>query len=289
MLRLLLDLQPRWGWRLVVAHCDHRWPGDEGGAAHVQRLAEAWQLPFCLRTATLPPRGEAQARQWRYQMLADMALATGSSAVVTGHTRSDRAETLLYNLVRGSGADGLQSLGWRRPLREGVELVRPLLAVSRAETGTFCRDLGLAVWDDVHNANLAYRRSRIRQQLLPDLKQLNAQAEAHLAQTAELLQADVACLEQLAEQWLRQAAHPERPGLNRELLRQAPLALQRRAIRQFLKAHLQHAPGFAHIDKCLALLASPNRSSCDPFPGGWRAVVEHPWIWLVEAQRDGCT
>ncbi|MBD2104583.1 tRNA lysidine(34) synthetase TilS [Leptolyngbya sp. FACHB-261] len=282
LLRLLLDLQPAWDWRLAVAHCDHGWPGDQGAAEQVHNLAQDWGVPFYLRSASLSPRGEAQARAWRYQMLGEMAQEAGSSAVLTGHTQSDRAETLLHNLVRGSGADGLQSLGWRRPLCARVELVRPLLGISRSETGEFCQAHSLQVWQDINNLDRAYRRPRIRQDLLPYLKQhLNPQVERHLAQTAELLQADVQCLEALAAEWLAKAEHPERAGLNRTTLQAAPLALQRRAIRQFLKSHSRRSPDFEHIEKCLALLSSPNRSSTDPFPGGQRAVVEHPWIWLV--------
>ena len=72
-------------------------------------LASAWGLLFHLRTAPLPPpASEAAARAWRYRTLAELAGELGCGVVVTGHTASDRAETLLFNLLRGSGADGMQ-------------------------------------------------------------------------------------------------------------------------------------------------------------------------------------
>ena len=108
--KLLLDLQPKWGWKIAIAHCDHRWPLDVGIAQHVQQIAQHWAIPFYLQTAPEVTASEAAAREWRYQALIEIAQAHGYQDVVTGHTKSDRAETVLYNLIRGSGADGLQSL-----------------------------------------------------------------------------------------------------------------------------------------------------------------------------------
>ena len=80
----------------------------------------------------------------------------GYQYIVTGHTASDRAETLLYNLIRGSGADGLKSLTWQRPLTPAIQLVRPLLEINRAETAQFCQDLQIAIWEDSTNIDLKY-------------------------------------------------------------------------------------------------------------------------------------
>ncbi|MBD1942111.1 tRNA lysidine(34) synthetase TilS, partial [Coleofasciculus sp. FACHB-712] len=119
LIKLLLDLQPKWGWHLGIAHCDHRWrPDSQANANHVEQLARTWQVSYYLETASemLSISSEAAARQWRYQALSAIAQTNNFPYIVTGHTASDRAETLLYNLMRGSGADGLQALTWQRPL-----------------------------------------------------------------------------------------------------------------------------------------------------------------------------
>ncbi|UBF27016.1 tRNA lysidine(34) synthetase TilS [Kovacikia minuta CCNUW1] len=281
LLKLLLDLQPKWGWQLAIAHCDHCWETDIGIADFVHNLAHTWKLPFHLQTAAQVNPTEAGAREWRYQALSEIARQHAYSHVATGHTASDRAETLLYNLVRGSGADGLQALTWRRSLLADVVLIRPLLAVTRSETAQFCQDMQLQIWEDAANQNLKYARNRIRQELLPYLKtHFNPKTEQALAQTAELLQADVDYLETEAAVLLQRLRHPDQPGFNRSLLRQAPLALQRRVIRQWLKSEIACAPNFEQIEKVVALLAAPNRSQTDPFPGGAIAHVETDWIWL---------
>ncbi|MGQ4649195.1 tRNA lysidine(34) synthetase TilS [Lyngbya aestuarii] len=294
--KLLLDLQPKWRWQLAIAHCDHRWPKDVGLAAHVQQIAQSWEIPFYLLTATEVNPSEAKARQWRYQVLSEVAGVQGYQNIVTGHTKSDRAETLLFNLMRGSGADGLGALSWQRLLVSSIKLVRPLLEISRAETLQFCQQQQLSIWQDPYNQDLKYARNRIRQELLPYLQShFNPQVETALSQTAELLRADVEYLETAARQLQQQAVVQVNDDeletnimpingsylrLNRCVLQQASLALQRRVIRQFLVTVQQSAPSFEQIEAMIALITAPNRSQTSSFPGGAVAVVEGNWITL---------
>ncbi|HIK28975.1 MAG: tRNA lysidine(34) synthetase TilS [Oscillatoriaceae bacterium SKW80] len=295
--QLLRDLQPKWGWEIAIAHCDHRWRADSSAnAEHVRQLANSWQLPFYLQTATEPPVSEASARQWRYQALSDIALKYSYKYIVTGHTASDRAETLLYNLMRGSGADGLQALTWKRLLMvEGeyvshLYIVRPLLEIVRAQTGEFCEKIGLKVWEDSTNADIKYTRNRIRRELIPYLQaNFNPQVEQHLAQTAELLRADVEYLEESARHLLEKSLSQnsvevnnlsKNIRINRRTLQDAPLAIQRRAIRQLLQKILTRAPNFEQVEKLTAMISAPNRYQTDPFPGGALARVEGDWICI---------
>ncbi len=294
LIKLLLDLQSKWGWHLGIAHCDHRWRSDsQANANHVENLAKTWGISFYLETAIAPVNSEAAARDWRYQALSAIAQANNYQYIVTGHTASDRAETLLYNLIRGTGADGLQALTWQRPLTTGIMLVRPLLEITRTQTEQFCQEFKLPIWEDSTNQDLKYARNRIRQELLPYLQEnFNPQVELALAQTAELLQAEVEYLEKAAQQ-LREEAMSWNMGhekdsltpllplqLNRRVLQKAPLALQRRVMRQILQRILTDAPNFEHIEKLTALITAPNRSQTDPFPGGAIAQVEDDWICL---------
>lgn len=292
LIKLLLDLQSKWGWDLGIAHCDHRWRSDsQANAHHVENLAKTWGISFYLETAIAPVNSEAAARDWRYQALSAIAQANNYQYIVTGHTASDRAETLLYNLIRGTGADGLQALTWQRPLTTGIILVRPLLKITRSQTEQFCQEFKLPIWEDSTNQDLQYARNRIRQELLPYLREnFNPQVESALAQTAELLQAEVEYLEKAAQQ-LREKAMgmgdeedsliPLLPlRLNRRVLQKAPLALQRRVMRQVLQQILTDAPSFEHIEKLTTLIIAPNRSQTDPFPGGAIAQVEGDWICL---------
>jgi tRNA(Ile)-lysidine synthase len=167
-------------------------------------------------------------------------------------------------------------------------LVRPLLEVTRIQTEQFCQEFKLPIWEDSTNQDLQYARNRIRQELIPYLREnFNPQVESALAQTAELLQAEVEYLEKAAQQLREKALGigddedsliPLR--LNRRVLQKAPLALQRRVMRQVLQQILTDAASFEHIEKLTALITAPNRSQTDPFPGGAIAQVEGDWIYL---------
>lgn len=290
LIKILLDLQPKWGWELGIAHCDHRWRLDsQANANFVKQLATTWETPFYCHTAAQPLTSEAAARSWRYQALSAIAQTNNYSCIVTGHTASDRAETLLYNLIRGSAADGLQALTWRRSLSSKLELIRPLLEVTRNETGQFCQNMQIKVWEDSTNQDLKYARNRIRQELLPYLQtHFNPQVESNLAQTTEILQAEVEYLELAAYQLLQQAIFSERVEsflalpikLNRRVLQAAPLALQRRVMRQILQQILPCNPSFEQIEKLTVLITASNRAQTDPFPGGAIAEVDKDWIYL---------
>ncbi|OWY68024.1 tRNA lysidine(34) synthetase TilS [cyanobacterium TDX16] len=322
LVQLLLDLQPKWEWQLGIAHCDHRWRSDsQANADFVARLAQRWKIPFYCHTAEQPLLNEAAARQWRYQALATIARTHNYPYIATGHTASDRAETLLYNLIRGSGADGLQALTWQRSLHVGTQsyallVVRPLLEVTRTETAQFCQERQLQVWEDTTNLDLKYARNRIRQELLPYIQtHFNSQVELTLAQTAELLQAEVEYLERAADELRQQAAQASGVGsresgvgeesrgaeeqrsrgattnnqqsttnhpikINRRILQTAHIALQRRVMRQILQQTLRCSPNFEQIEKLMALIAAPNGTQTDPFPGGAIATVDKDWIWL---------
>jgi tRNA(Ile)-lysidine synthase len=281
--KLLLDLQPKWEWTVAIAHCDHRWFSDAGIAQHVEQIARSWHLPFYLKVADALKETEAAARQWRYQALKEIAREEGFPFVVTGHTQSDRAETLLYNLIRGAGADGLSSLTWYRSLTPTIKLVRPLLDVSRQETLEFCQQLKLPIWFDAANQNLKYARNRIRKELIPYLKKFNPQVEKSLAQTTELLRADAEYLETQAEELLKQAIVPAAGSkLNRLCLRKAPITLQRRALRQFIARIIKKHPTFEQIEAIIYLINAPNKTRTSTLPGGAIAQVEGEWIVFIQ-------
>ncbi|MEM6837803.1 MAG: tRNA lysidine(34) synthetase TilS [Cyanobacteria bacterium P01_C01_bin.120] len=288
LLRLLLDLQRQWQWQIRVVHCNHQWRVDAAANADfVSDWAAQLGLPCTVETAVQPPSSEAAARQWRYQVFARVAQAAGCTHVVTGHTASDRAETLLFNLLRGSGLDGLQALTWQRslsPETPQISLVRPLLEITRAQTGAFCQEFQLPVWEDVTNQERTYRRNRLRLDILPLLREhFNPQVEATLAQTAEILTAEVAFLSTAAAQIYGDCVAMAK--LQRHSLQAVPLALQRRVIRQWLMEQLAIRPHFDHVEKVRTLITAPNCSQTDPFPGGAIAVVEEPWICIRHSSQ----
>ncbi len=303
LLKLLVDLQPKWHWRLHVAHCDHGWrPDSADNAAFVQDLCRQWAIPCQVFGAEVVPQTEAEARQWRYTVLGDWARAQGYSHIATGHTATDRAETLLYNLLRGSGTDGLQALAWQRPLAladpnisgssrgaisnsSPITIVRPLLALTRQDTANFCQQFNLPIWLDSTNQDVSYARNRLRLEVMPYLQQhFNPKLERTLAQTAEILTAEVDWLEQTAQEIGQKGVEIDAAAqtwrLHRPTLKSLHLALQRRVMRRVLQQAITAQVSFDHVEKLVSLIAAPNRTQTDPFPNGLMATVEADWIVL---------
>ena len=287
--RLLIDLQPKWQWSLAIIHCDHSWREDSAeNARHVQQLAESWKIPARVVVANTAPASEAAAREWRYRVFAQVARERGCSIVVTGHTASDRAETVLYNLIRGSGVDGLSPLPWQRPidaLEPTVSLVRPLLEFRRIETGQFCQQQQLPVWEDSSNQDLRFRRNRIRQELLPYLAEhFNPRVEQALSHTAEVTAADTAYLKaqaaHLLEQMVVELDGGQAWAIDYAAFSCTPLSLRRRVAQQLLCRILAHSPNFEQVEKLSNLAGSPNGRTTDPYPGNVIAQVRKPIVWL---------
>ena len=210
LLALLLGLQRLHGWRLHLWHGDHRWRPE---AAHQAEQLASWcrarGLSLTIEAREQPVAAassntEAQARAWRYGRLEAQAQAQDCSHVVCGHTASDRAETLLLHLARGSHRRGLASLRPQRALgSSGVQLSRPLLIFSRSDTARICQALQLPIWLDPSNDDLRYSRNRVRQAVLPELEALHPGAARRLSATAERLARE----HDAQQDWLTIALH----------------------------------------------------------------------------------
>jgi tRNA(Ile)-lysidine synthase len=295
---LLLDLRRLHRWTLTLWHGDHGWRGDSSQQAHqLARWAEALGLPLLLDTWVRPARSEAAARQWRYERLEQAAQRLGAGVVVTGHTASDRAETMLLNLARGSDRRGLAALPVQRPLGAGgLRLVRPLLIFSRAETGAICEALELPLWPDPSNNDPLFSRNRIREEVLPVLNALHPGAERRISGLAERLADDLAGQDELLDLALLtlQGAMPESgsPQLGSGLDRQALLRLQTTNQRRLLHHWLQRKTGLvmpaSQLDDLLNRLAIWQQPGRQQLPDGWQLRWQGPTLWLTCRPPTSC-
>ncbi|MFI6230030.1 tRNA lysidine(34) synthetase TilS [Micromonospora echinospora] len=204
---------PRLGRPAGLVTVDHGLQaGSAERAAAVARWAE--ETGFApvesvrVHVAGRPGGPEGAARDARYQALAEAGRRYGASALLTGHTRDDQAETVLLALARGSGPRGLAGMPPRRDL-SGVPLLRPFLDVSREQTRRACAVLGFTPWEDPHNVDPSYARARVRSDVLPALvAALGPAVLENLARTARLVAADTTALDDLAAAALADARAP---------------------------------------------------------------------------------
>jgi tRNA(Ile)-lysidine synthase len=205
-------------------------PGSDERSEETGRLLRELGLaPVDVVPVTVEGPGgpEAAARRARHAALLAAAERHAAAAVLLGHTLDDQAETVLLGLARGSGA---RSLAGMAPVA-GL-LRRPLLDLPRSTTRAACAALGLDPWDDPHNADPAYTRSRLRARALPVLEdELGPGVAAALARTARLLRADADALDAWAERVLAEVTTA--PGrLDVVALGALPVAVRGRLLRR---------------------------------------------------------
>ncbi|SCL21052.1 tRNA(Ile)-lysidine synthase [Micromonospora nigra] len=269
---------PRLGRSAGLVTVDH---GLQGGSAERAAAVAAWAEGIglapveCVRVevAGRPGGPEAAARAARYEALVAAARRHEAAALLTGHTRDDQAETVLLALARGAGPRGLAGMPARRDA-DGVPLLRPLLGVGREQTRSACEVLGLAPWEDPHNRDPSYARSRIRADVLPTLvRALGPGVVDNLARTARQVAADNAVLDQLAGEALGGARHTG-GGLRVEALTSLPSALRGRVLHCWARelgappAALSHR----HVAALDALVTEWRGQGAAYLPGGLRVV-----------------
>ena len=187
-------------WRLTVAHLDHALrPDSADDADFVAEAAASLELPSELRrtdVAALARRTgrslEEAGREARYAFLEDVAEVSGA-LIATAHTADDAAETVLINLMRGSGLAGGRGI----PARRG-RVIRPLLGERRSKLRALLAEAGIAFRDDPSNEDLAFLRNRVRAELLPMLEQLRPGAVEAVARFARLAADDDDLVDALA-------------------------------------------------------------------------------------------
>jgi tRNA(Ile)-lysidine synthase len=272
---------------LCVGHFDHRLRPDSAMDRElVARLAVERGLPFVSRVANDAPGGggglEERAREARYQALVEMAGELGCEAIVTAHTATDQAETLLWRLTRGAGARGLGAMRARRRI-EGLWLLRPLLDLTREETRAYCTRRSLPFHDDPTNLN-ERPRARLRAEVLPILERLAPGAVRRLAAASTRLREDDDLLEGLAAE----AA----PG-DIHTLSALPTALRRRALVQWAARETgsRRRLTAAHIEALEALVCSGIGEVDLPSTQAQRRCVRvvdgHLVMQLIEAGAAG--
>jgi tRNA(Ile)-lysidine synthase len=290
---VLLDavarLRERLGLRLLVAHMHHglRGRAADGDAALVAR--EAARRGLGVTVVHLSPAGRRRgdslqmwARDARYAALEAIRAEMRGTHVLTAHTEDDQAETVLLHLLRGTGPIGLAGI----PEARGA-LLRPLLAVSRAEVEAYAASRGVAFRRDASNRSDAYLRNRIRRRLIPLLaRQYNPRIVQSLAGLAALLREDEATLALQAAALSRQAVFHDGAVVRVDAgsVRQAGPALRRRVIQDAFRRAAAGRPGLTrrHVQALDALLS---QDGAVPLPAGIGARRAGGELLLAPAGR----
>ena len=305
LLHILMQQQAELAIELHVAHLNHKLRGTESDsdARYVSYLALKFDIPATIEHLDVSTyhaqKGgslEEAAREARYSFLAQVADSIGAPNVVTGHTRDDHIETILMHLLRGAGTAGLCGLQPRSalPCDEGggrLELVRPLLDVTRQETLDYCQKYHLAPRSDSSNASLSFLRNRVRLELLPMLRSYNPGIDRALLRLADIAGDDISFIEEQASSQWKELAREKGKAIYLDINKMValPPAIQRqvfrRAVRQ-LRGNLKDIEA-EHIEAMLDFLLKPaGKKLC--LPDGLVLSTEYGRLILASAQASIC-
>lgn len=281
---------------LVVAHLNHCLrPEGAIEAETVRKMAGQHGLPCevaAVDVALLKKErgiGEEEAgRLARYRHFYEVACRYEAGVVATAHHRDDLAETVLLNIIRGTGVDGLAGILPRRSWR-GLRLIRPLLSIRRSEIEEYCRVNHFSPFTDSSNLQPFYKRNKVRLELIPYLEeQYNPAIKESLAGLGELAARDRSLLQPLARQYFKRLARVEKGKIRLHIKKLAalPVALQGRILFYTLK---RLVPGGRlsrlHVEQLLQLLKKKKMGLQLTLPERCQAVLGRKE--LIICRRSG--
>jgi tRNA(Ile)-lysidine synthase len=289
---------------IVVAHFNHKLRGAAGDAdaRWVKSLVRQLTYRIAAGSADVKSRARKQkenveqaARKARYDFLARAARSHKSRAVLTAHTMNDQVETVLLNFMRGAGLDGLTGMDAVRPLTIASEtiLARPLLCwARRQDTRNYCATKSVEYREDQMNFDEAFSRVRVRNQLVPLMESFNTRLIDNVARSAEILRQDNLALEGAAARLLELSSTPKESRQNSnhlrlDLIKLAPVALRRRALRLWLMRHRGSLTriDLAHIAAIEKLLVSTKSGRIIELPGGATVIRKGGFLQFCASER----
>ena len=281
LLHVLRQLAAKNGWRLTVAHFNHRLRGAESDddEQFVKETAAKWKLDFISGRADVGAVArrekisvEMAARKLRHDFLARTAKRLKIKTVALAHHADDQVELFFLRLLRGAGGEGVAGMKWTGPSpgNPTVEVVRPLLDQSKAMLRRFATEQKIAFREDATNAQLDFFRNRIRNKLLPLLSQKFQPAVTRsVLRTMQIVGAEADFVRQAAEDWAGQNRRRDFGKLH--------VAVQRHAIRMQLTG-MRVAADFDLVEQ---LRISPNR----PVSVGFDVTVYRDGAGRVHRQK----
>lgn len=185
---LLNELKDEYKLKLFAAHINHGIRAEaECDAAYARTLCEQFQVPFYLFEADIPSMAKMQGkseeemgRDYRYQCFYEILEKEQANKIAVAHHMDDRAETVLFHLSRGTDLSGMSGI---RPING--KIIRPLLNCRKEELVAFLTEQNVEWKEDVTNQDNDYSRNKIRNQVLPQLLEVNEQAVKHITEFAD--------------------------------------------------------------------------------------------------------
>lgn len=256
LLHILYSLQKSLDFKLSAIHVNHMIRGEAADAdqAFVQEYCEKLNVPLKVYKLDIPAiakekgiSDEQAGREARHQLLRD----AGADRIALAHNKNDQAETVFMRILRGTGVKGLAAMDFVR--QDGI--IRPLLGIEREEIENYCRENNLQPRIDLSNFENDYTRNKIRNELLPILKEYNPAIIDSLSRLAESAKDD------------------ERNEFAKVV------------VTAFSEAGLKEDIGAVHINALYKAAKKNVGGKIIEFPHGYKAVIKNGKVWIEKPDK----
>lgn len=276
LLITLKELSKELGFEISAVHINHMIRGKEADRDEefAKNLCKRYEVEFFSYHIDIPTLAkktgqstELCARNERYRIFSELSLSHGFDAVATAHTASDNAETVLFNLARGSGIKGLCGIPPKRKLSDNVDLIRPLIYLTRSEVEKYLEALGENYVTDSTNLSDDYTRNYIRHEIIPRFCKINPSFEGSVSRSSYLLSEDSNNLEKSAEESVTD---------NVRILAELPEGIRSRVVMLMYSRVCTETPSLVNVRDVSEMIKNAKTEKVSvSLPGRIRAVCEN--------------
>ena len=288
LLIMLAEYAKQVGSRIYAAHLNHGIRGDEADRDEqfCKELCSRVGVEFFSKKLDIPSIASASgesvetaARNARYDFFYKIMKEMGIKILATAHNADDNLETLLFNIARGTGLGGLCGIPESRPMGDCV-VIRPILTMEKEEIISFCKSNGISFVTDSTNADNEYTRNKIRNRIIPILKEINPSAVRNASRMTESLKDDSLCLQSMADWFVEELGGNY--SIELEKLCGSPSSIVNRAlIRLYDEITGGRSLEATHINAIKELARKGVPHSSISLPNGIEARVENGRLCLL--------
>lgn len=288
LLIMLAEYAKQVGSRIYAAHLNHGIRGDEADRDEqfCKELCSRVGVEFFSKKLDIPSIASASgesvetaARNARYDFFYKIMKEMGIKILATAHNADDNLETLLFNIARGTGLGGLCGIPESRPIGDCV-VIRPILTMEKEKIISFCENNGLSFVTDSTNADNEYTRNKIRNRIIPILKEINPSAVRNASRMTESLKDDSLCLQSMADWFVEELGGNY--SIELEKLCGSPSSIVNRAlIRLYDEITGGRSLEATHINAIKELAKKGIPHSSISLPNGIEARVENGRLCLL--------
>ena len=279
---IVYKLSEKYGFKLILCHLNHNWRGEHSKSDMEFCIKFAKERNLQIITNTLSKsekQTETNARELRYKFFENCKNETNAEAVLLAHNKNDRAETLIYRIIKGTGIKGLSSIKEKRDF-----YIRPLINISREDIENYCKENKLEFVTDLTNFDNTYNRNYIRNEILPEFEKINPKYQEALYNLSVLAENDENLLEELINN-VEIKIKKDDKILTEEFLKLSPAIQKRIVLNIYINNNIDY--DLKRINEILDFIEKNKETKC----GSKISLTKDLWLFAsntsIEITKEG--